>query len=296
MHIVSASRRTDIPAFHNKWLLERLKAGYADVRAPFGAGLKRVSLRAEDVICIVFWTKDARPLIPYLEELYNSGICCSFLYTVNNYPVIMEPRTPSKSQSIEAMASIRKKFPKAGLRWRYDTIVLTDKLDDQWHINNFRGLCKDFQGLVDECLFSFCDYYKKTMRNMKSRVPGFREPELEEKRRLTVELGYIAQERRIRLLSCGDDQLVDGSISKARCIDVNHLWNVVDSHERLTALRDLKVKSSRKGCGCYESVDIGAYNTCGHGCVYCYANADPDKALENLRYSCAGRESLNNGR
>ncbi len=292
MHIVSASRRTDIPAFHNKWLLERLKAGYADFRAPFGAGLKRVSLRSEDVICIVFWTKDARPMVPHLEKIYSLGLCCSFLYTVNNYPTIMEPRAPSKSLSTEVMATIRKKFPKAGLRWRYDTIVLTDQLNAQWHINNFSELCRDMENLVDECIFSFCDYYNKTLRNMKSRISGFRAPDLKEKQRLASELANIAEERHIRLLSCGDDQLVDGQISKARCIDVNHLWNVVDSHERRKALRDLRVKATRKGCGCYESVDIGAYNTCGHGCVYCYANADPDKALENLGSMDHSTESL----
>lgn len=272
--------------------MQRIRAGYADVVSPFGGGLRRVSLRPEEIICVLFWTRDARPMIPMMEELRNSGICLSFLYTINNYPRFMEPRTPEKSLSIEVLHEIRNKYPEVGLRWRYDTIVLTEELDLKWHLNNFNSLCREVSPLVDECIFSFCDYYKKTLRNMNLRVKGFRIPGEEEKLEISKKLAQVSRQNNIKLISCADGACVGGRVGRARCVDPGHFMGLMDTREKALALQGLKVKPTRQGCGCYESVDIGAYDTCGHGCVYCYANSDPDKALENIRNMKADKPSL----
>jgi hypothetical protein len=263
--------------------MERVRAGYADVVSPFGGGIKRVSLKPPDVICIVFWTKNALPLIPFLGELHDMGMSFCFLYTINNYPRYLEPRTPETGLSVEALQRIRDRFPDASLSWRYDTIILTSELDAQWHYNNFGQLCCKLENLVDECIFSFCDYYKKTLRNMNRAAPGFRDPDRAEKRQIAHELGLLAREHGLELSACADDSVTGPEVSRARCIDPMRIFKAVDSDERRAALQKLKLRPSRKGCHCCESHDIGAYDTCGHGCAYCYANADPDRALGNLQ-------------
>ena len=103
MHVISASRRTDIPAFHADWLMRRIRTGSARVVSPFGGGVHEVSLTSEDVIAIVFWTKNAVPLIPYLDELAALGHCFTFLYSINNYPAFLEPKVPDRGQTLRAV-------------------------------------------------------------------------------------------------------------------------------------------------------------------------------------------------
>ena len=282
MHVVSASRRTDIPAFYAEWFLNRVRQGLVRVRSPFRAGYYDVSLDRDDVIAIVFWTKNAEPLVAHLPELESMGHCFTFLYTINNYPPIVEPEVPDIGHTLRVVQMMAKRLPASFMRWRYDTIVLTDSLDRKWHLENFMRLCRLLAPYVRECIFSFCDYYNKTVRNMQMRLPDFQRPEEAFCKEMAEEMAEIASQWDIALISCAHDYLVSARIGKARCIDPAFLARVVDSPERLAALKALKIAPTRKGCGCAQSRDIGAYDTCGHGCVYCYANARPELARKNL--------------
>ncbi len=292
MHVISASRRTDIPAFHADWFMSRVRAGAALVRRPFRGGFDEVSLRPEDVISIVFWTKNAGPLLNHLDELASRGHCFSFLYTVNNYPDSLEPGAPPLTHTIKVIEFLTKRFPGGIIRWRYDTIVITDRTSRSWHLANFECLCEILAPYTDECVFSFCDYYKKTVRNMVARGIDYHAPDERETRSIATEMAHIAGDRGIALASCAHDHLVSGPVLKARCIDPDRLERVVDTPERRDALRLLKKAPTRKDCGCYQSKDVGAYDTCAHGCVYCYANSDPDRARENLSRLSVDRPSL----
>jgi hypothetical protein len=282
MHIVSASRRTDIPAFHAEWFMARVHEGTVTVRHPFGGAIFDVSLRPDDVIAIVFWTKNATPMLAHLDVLLEMGYSFTFLYTINNYPLFLEPRVPELSRTLRIVEKMSKRLPDTFCRWRYDTIVLTDLLDRQWHLNNFRSLCRCLVPYTRECIFSFCDYYKKTIRNMVRRVPDYQIPEEARCKEMGEEMAEIAGQYGISLSSCAHDFLVSDSIGKARCVDPEFLSMAVDTIERKEALKHLKTSPTRKGCGCAASKDIGAYDTCAHGCVYCYANADPELARKNL--------------
>ncbi|MEW6347541.1 MAG: DUF1848 domain-containing protein [Thermodesulfobacteriota bacterium] len=282
MHVISASRRTDVPAFHARWFMNRIRAGAVSVLSPFGGGLKEVSLAPEDVIAIVFWTKHAGPLLGYLEELQEKGHCFTFLYTVNNYPPQVEPGVPGLTETVRVLETLARRFPTSVIRWRYDTIVLTESLDHCWHLDNFRSLCRLISPYASECIFSFCDYYKKTVRNMTERVPDYQVPDYDLRSTMAEELASIASEWRVSVTSCSHDDLVSGAVGKACCIDPEVLAKVVDSPERVSAVAGLKKTPSRKECGCYASRDIGAYDTCSHGCVYCYANTDPEQARRNM--------------
>jgi hypothetical protein len=282
MHLVSASRRTDIPAFHAEWFLNRVGRGTAKVRSPFRSGHYDVSLDPRDVIAIVFWTKNAEPIVPRLPELESMGHCFTFLYTINNYPPLVEPQVPDVGHTLKVVRMMAERLPGRFMRWRYDTIVLTESLDRKWHLKNFERLCGLLAPYVRECIFSFCDYYGKTIRNMKARLPDFQRPDEAFCREMAEEMAEIASRWDLALLSCAHDFLLSERIGKARCIDSEFLARVVDGPERLTALKALKIAPTRKGCGCAQSRDIGAYDTCGHGCVYCYANARPELARRNL--------------
>jgi hypothetical protein len=282
MHIVSASRRTDIPAFHAEWFMNRVRAGRVGVGAPFGRGVGEVSLLPEDVAAIVFWTKDAGPLLPHLEELKKRGHCFSFLYTVNNYPVSLEPRVPNLSHTLRAVEILSNRFNPGVFRWRYDTIVLTEGLNQKWHLHNFSRLCKELSPHTSVCIFSFCDYYRKTIRNMNTHVPDHVKPDDGLCKDMAEEMAAIAGEAGITLASCAHDFLVSARVAKAHCIDPEALYPLVDTAVRRDALKVLKRAPTRRDCGCAASKDIGAYDTCGHGCAYCYANNNPEQAARNL--------------
>jgi hypothetical protein len=206
----------------------------------------------------------------------------AFLYTVNNYPAQLEPRVPRLSHTMSVMEKLAEHTPRGGIRWRYDTVVFTGSQDRKWHIQNFKSLCRLMAPFSSDCIFSFCDYYKKTQKNMARFVPDYRIPRLEECVAVAEEMAAIAADSHIRFLSCSHDFLLSSGVVKARCIDPEALALVVDSDERKRALACARKAPSRPGCGCRASKDIGAYDTCGHGCVYCYANANPDRSLENL--------------
>jgi hypothetical protein len=282
MHIISASRRTDIPAFHADWFMNRIRAGRVGVGAPFGRGLSEVSLLPEDVITVVFWTKNAASIMPHLDELRERGHCFSFLYTINNYPEVLEPRVPTVHQTMKVVEKLCESSSPGMFRWRYDTVVLTGSLDQTWHLRNFRELCAMLAPYSQTCVFSFCDYYRKTARSMAQAVPDYLEPEHSVCRDLAQKMAEIAGQRDISLACCAHDFLVSGNVVKARCIHSEALLPTVDTQARREALQSLKGSPTRKGCGCESSKDIGAYDTCLHGCVYCYANTSQVRAATNL--------------
>ncbi|MFA6222509.1 MAG: DUF1848 domain-containing protein [Desulfomonilaceae bacterium] len=272
MKIISASRRTDIPAFHSDWLINRLREGVAHVGSPFNNKLRSVSLAPENVIAIIFWTKNSAPLTRYLDEISTRGYDFTFLYTVNNYPKLVEPNVPEIGLTMRTLEHLFDRYGSSALRWRYDTIILTETLNRSWHINNFRKLCGIMGPLVDECIFSFCDYYKKTKAKMRNHLPDHHEPTQEEAVKLALELADVASEHGIRMLSCAHDFLSQGPIGSARCIDRQFLKRVVTASNKLERLANVKSRPTRKGCRCDYSIDIGEYNTCDHNCVYCYAS------------------------
>ncbi len=226
--------------------------------------------------------KNAAPLIPHLEELKQKGYCFTMLYSINRYPAVVEPGVPAVQDTLKTVETLCKSFPGPVFRWRYDTIVLTESLDRRWHLNNFQSLCDLLAPYTEECIFSFCDYYRKTIRNMERRVPDHVKPDEGLCRDMAEEMAAVAATRGIRLASCAHDFLVSDTVAKARCIDPEILGRLVDTPERKSAIHELKNAPTRKECGCVASRDIGAYDTCLHGCVYRYANTNPEKAARNV--------------
>jgi hypothetical protein len=278
MRVVSASRRTDIPAFYSRWLVARLRAGFCHVANPFGGQVLRVALRPEDVVALVLFTRDPRPLLRHLPALTAEGYRVYAHVTVNGYPRTLEPRSPWLPRATSAVGALADAIGADSVVWRYDPIVLTDETPEGWHIARFAGIADRLEGATRECVISFVDRYKKTERNLDAA--GIH-PDWEVGERhlaLAAELRGMAAERGIELRACAEEALGGAGIPAAACLD----------RERVAAMRPdlgprLRVTPTRPGCGCCESIDIGAYDTCGFGCAFCYATETPALGLTRLR-------------
>ncbi|MBN1429335.1 MAG: DUF1848 domain-containing protein [Anaerolineae bacterium] len=278
MNIISASRRTDIPAFYMPWFMHRLKAGSVDYPNPFGGQLCTVSLRAEDVHSIVFWSKYYGNFLPYIEELTQSGYGFYCHYTITGMPRALEPHVPDWQQAVRAFVEMTARTSPRRIQWRFDPIVFTDALDRNFYIERFRQLARELEGSTYRCYFSFASYYGKVERRLRQSGIQFYDPPLEEKMALVEDMADVADEHGIKLYACCQDALVMGRVQKAHCIDGDLLAELFPDRP-LTA----RPRPTREQCGCIASRDIGMYDTCLYGCVYCYANQSHQAALDRFR-------------
>jgi len=270
--VVSASRRTDVPAFHHRWLIDRLREGWCEVRHPFTGVRSRVDLSPEAVIALVMWTRDPRPLLPHLDELADRGYPATFLVTVNGYPDWLEPGAPDLDGVVGAMAEIRHRLGPDALVWRYDPVVLTTATPPSYHLDRVGALGRRLQGITDGCITSFVDLYRKTERNLVPAAAAVEadllEPDPDCDRELVVGMRDTLTPLGIELAVCCEKELLD-LVPRAHCVDRDRIGRLLGRPVKLPA------RPTRAGCGCHASVDIGAYDTCPRGCVYCYANQSP---------------------
>jgi hypothetical protein len=272
--IISASRRTDIPARYSEWFMNRIRVGYALVRNPFNPKqINRRDLSKNAVDCIVFWTKNAAPLIPYLDELDALGYQYYFQFTLTGYGTDLEPNLPPKAEIIDTFIALSKKIGHEKIIWRYDPIVLTDKYTVDWHIKTFKDLCKKLSPFTEKCIISFVDFYEKTKRNtanIGARPPT--ESDIMTMVREFVKFGLPIE-------TCAEAiDLSEFGIKHTHCIDGDLITRITGQ-----GLDIKKDKNQRKECGCMESKDIGMTNSCPHGCLYCYANQSVDMARQNAQ-------------
>jgi len=278
--IVSASYRTDIPAFHAAWFLARLEAGFAEVRSPYGGVPYRVPLRPPEATGFVLWTRNIRPLLP---ELGRVAARAPFMvqFTITGYPRPLEPHVIDAEAAVAQVQSLRRDWGARAVVWRYDPILISSLTPPETHRAAFAKLAASLQGAVDEVVVSFADLYRKSARNLAAaaRQQGFtwRDAEPEEKRALVTEFAAIAAEHHMRLTLCTEPELASVAAQPARCIDAERLSDIAG---RAILARE---KGNRPGCLCAESRDIGAYDTCAQGCVYCYAVESHDRAARRIK-------------
>ncbi|MGD0941817.1 MAG: DUF1848 domain-containing protein [Terracidiphilus sp.] len=268
--IISASYKTDIPAFYGEWFLNRLKAGYCVMSNPYNRNLaSRISLLREHVDGFVFWTKNAGPFLEVLEEVHQRTYPFIIQYTINAYPRTLEFSVTDATRALKQAYLIATKYGAKSIVWRYDPILFTSETPPERHMEAFDWLAGRLEGVTDEVVISFAQVYEKTKRNMDwaSREFNFTwtDPDDQTKRNLMRELLKIARTRKMKLTLCSQPYLIEPGVEESHCVDARRLSALVgrDIHAHL--------KGPRKECGCFESKDIGDYDTCPHGCVYCYA-------------------------
>ncbi|MEQ8818809.1 MAG: DUF1848 domain-containing protein [Sumerlaeia bacterium] len=279
--IISASYKTDIPAFYGDWFINRVRAGYCLVRNPHNSSqIARVDLRPQAVGGVVFWTKNFGPFMRHLDELDVNHIPFIIQYTINSYPRTLERSVVNAQQSISHARYLVNRYSQDVFVWRYDTVVVSSATPYEFHVRNFVDLAEQLAGLTDEVVISFAQFYKKTLRNMEaaSSKYGFtwEDPDWETKQRLIEHFRMVAHENGMRLSICSQPNLLMPGVNEARCIDAQRLMRVAGKEFKA------KTKGNRDGCMCAESKDIGDYDTCPHGCVYCYAVKN--SALAKKRY------------
>ncbi len=273
--IISASRRTDIPAFYSDWFLNRIRAGYAFVRNPMNVHqVSKVSLDRGVVDCVVFWTKNPGPLLPSLHLLREYQYY--FQFTLNPYDVRIEPRLPEKSTLVETFKRLSDTVGPHRVIWRYDPVMLGADFDITYHEKQFAILASSLEGYSSKCIISFVDFYKKVEARLKAlRVVPVDESQ---KRIVALRLATVARSYGLTLETCAEDIATDEfGIEHARCIDPVLIQGLLGARIKVE-----KDKNQRDPCGCVASIDIGMYNTCRHGCRYCYANFSQSSIDNNV--------------
>ncbi|WP_066503241.1 DUF1848 domain-containing protein [Abyssisolibacter fermentans] len=276
--IISASRRTDIPAYYSEWLINRLKEGFLYVKNPWNRKqCSKIILNPEVVDCIVFWTKNAQPMLDKLDIIDAMKYSYYFQFTLTPYGKNIEKGLPPKNVVVDTFRRLSDKIGPHRVVWRYDPVIINEKFSVQYHIDTYGKMCNMLRGYTNKCIFSFIDLYAK----IRNRTKGIVESEVSDINMNKIADGFskIAKSYGIELSTCSEvKDLSKYGITHASCIDKAMIENIIGCP--IKAKKDV---NQRHDCGCIESIDIGAYDCCGNGCVYCYANANQSVVMRNMK-------------
>lgn len=290
--IISASRATDIPAFYADWFFRRLEKGYVRWRNPFSGQDSYVSFAYTRFI--VFWSKNPEPLLPYLRTLEKQGIGCYIQYTLNDYEAErLEPNVPPLQERIDTFRRLVDVLGIGGVVWRFDPLILTDNINIDFLLGKIAYIADALAGYTAKLIFSFADIepYKKVSRNLRLSGINYREWDEESMRGFASRLSTMNRDNwNFSLATCAERiDLSEYGIEHNRCIDPELISRIAPNDVSLrNFLYNVKTDcGQRKACGCILSKDIGTYNTCPHGCLYCYANTSSASAFANYKKSIA---------
>ncbi len=275
--IISASRRTDIPAYYSDWFFNRVRDGFALVRNPMNIHqISKIKLTPDVVDGIVFWTKNPIPMIDRLSELKE--YMYYFQFTITPYGQDVEPNLPSKNDKI--LTAFKRLSDMVGANrviWRYDPIMISNRYPVDYHIRAFEKIAEELHNYTQKVIISFID---EDYRGVKSNV---RELNLLDfpiltQTELSSYFAQISHSYGLSIDTCAEKiDLQNFGIGHARCIDDRLFENLLNCHLSID-----KDKTQRLECGCASSIDIGMYNTCRNGCRYCYANYAQKTVMENF--------------
>jgi hypothetical protein len=280
--IISASRRTDIPAFYAEWLVRRLREGYCTVPNPFNPNqVTSISLRPEDVEAIVFWTRNPRPLIPYLDELDDRGYRYYFQYTILGYPRPLDPHCPAAATAVETFCQLADRIGAGRVVWRYDPVVFSGLTPTTFHRENFQRLAESLRGHTHRSVISIVDRYRKIERRLKNLegTPAAVEPcDSPDFEPLMRSLAETARANEMDIVSCAEEiDLGPFGIRPGKCVD-----DALIAESLGVEVGQTKDPAQRRACGCVVSRDIGMYESCLFGCQYCYATKSFERAKANF--------------
>lgn len=274
--IISASRRTDIPSYYSEWMINRLKEKYVLVRNPMNIHqISRINLSPDVVDAIVFWTKNPTPMLGRFSELETYNFY--FQFTLTAYGPDVERNIPSKNKIIiPTFQRLSKEIGREKVIWRYDPIFFNDQYTMEYHCKYFEVLTAKLADYTEKCTVSFLDLYKNAKHNMKTL--NIINDNYQMQKELLERFAEIAKKYGIYIDTCAEaNEFKDIGAEHAHCID----------KERIERIAGFKLKvgkdgNQREDCGCISSIDIGAYNTCKNGCLYCYANYNDNTVVKNM--------------
>ena len=263
--IIQTGNRTDIPAFYPYWFANRLREGYVLVRNPFNPQqVTRYLLDPAVTDLIVFCSKNPQPLLKYMPLIkpYHQY----WFVTITPYGTDLEPNVPDKAAVMETFRELSSIVGPANMCWRYDPILINEKETAEWHINSFRDMCRTLAGSTHTVVISFIDLYEKVKRNF----PEAKIVPLQTQLALTEAFVKIGREYGMTIKPCGESKILESvGADCSGCMTQKTFETAIGQNLNLPS-----APNNRKECACYITGDIGAYNSCGHFCRYCYANTD----------------------
>ncbi len=280
--VISASRRTDIPAFYMSWFMAQIRKGFFEVVNPFNQRVSLVPATPNEVHTIVFWSKNFRPFIDegYGDRLLKQGYYLFFNFTINSGDAILEPNVPPLKERLDQLQYLSDHFGARSINWRFDPICKYKAGQGAEHDNlqNFAGIAEKAAAVgIERCITSFMDHYPKIRKRLASR-PGFVfiDPPLSDKVNTLIEMETRLSALKIHLTACCEKEVLaalppGSSIKPSSCIPNDLLMELYGAGISLKKDTGQRVKA---GCGCKVSVDIGSYRLqpCYHNCLFCYAN------------------------
>jgi hypothetical protein len=271
--VISASRRTDIPAFYAEWFMHRIRAGYCAVPNPFNPKqVSRVSLQPQEVDVIVFWTRNPRPLFPHLSELDERGFRYYFQFTLMDNPRLIDRKSPAVDQALRTFRELAEKIGPDKVIWRYDPVLFTSVTPAEFHLAKYSEIAASLGAFTKRSVISLADDYPKIRPRLQElsrqgiKIQSAGRKELE---RFVRGLVRISAENGMEIVSCAEEiDLQPYGVKPGKCVDDAYIKQVFGIN--VTHAKD---PSQRKACGCITSKDIGAYDSCLFECQYCYATS-----------------------
>ena len=272
--IINTGQRTDIPAFFSQWFANRLKAGFVLVRNPYNPkSVIRYRLTPDVVDLVGFCTKNPAPMLPYMDLLEPFGQW--WYVTITPYGKDIEPNVPDKPKVLESFRQLSKIVGADRMGWRYDPIFISEEWPAERHIKAFEYMAGTLEGYTHTAVISFIDLYEKTRKNF----PEVQSVPCDERLRLGKAFVEIANKYGMTVRPCAEGTaLARFGADCSGCMTVAMYEKAL--HKNLNVPR---FAPARKECACYLGCDIGAYNTCGHLCRYCYANYDAATVRHNMK-------------
>lgn len=274
--ILHTGLRTDIPAFYSEWFVNRLRAGHVLVRNPYNPiQVTKYQITPDVVDLISFCTKNPAPMMPHMDELKEYG---QYWYvTITPYGKEIEPHVPPKEKVMEDFIQLSRVVGKQSVGWRNDPIFLSDVYTVEKHLADFEEMAETLFGYTDTCVISFIDLYQKVLRNF----PEVKSVSKEDRLRLGKEFVRIGARYGLNVKACAEGrELEPYGVDCDGCMTVELFEQAIGCGLNVPKSKE---KGARAECACLLGSDIGAYNTCGHLCRYCYANYDALTVEENMR-------------
>ncbi len=272
--ILQTGMRTDIPAFYSRWFLKRLLEGYVLVRNPYDPqSVTRYRLDPAVVDLIGFCSKNPAPMLPHLDALRDYGQY--WFVTITPYGRDLELHVPDKEQVMESFKRLSDRVGPNAMGWRYDPILVNEQYPVERHLRDFEHMARTLSGYTESCVISFLDLYEKVKRNF----PEAREVRREDRIALGKAFAQIGQSYGMTIRACAEGtELAPYGVNCEGCMTVEIYEKALSC-----SLKVPRRKNQRGGqCACLLGTDIGAYDSCGHLCRYCYANSDADLVRRNL--------------
>lgn len=276
--ILNTGSRTDIPAYYSNWFYNRIREGFVLVRNPYyPEQISRYELDPKVVDGLVFCTKNPQPMLNGMEAL--DPFRQFWFVTITPYGREIEPYVPDREQVMEAFCKLSEKVGKKAVSWRYDPVFISEKYSVEYHIRIFEEMAKKLAGATESCVISFIDLYAKTRKNF----PQVRKVTEREQRTLAKAFADTGKKYGMTIRSCAEGTWMEEfGIDVSGCMTKEILERALECNLKVPARRSVRAEGENT-CNCLLGNDIGQYNTCGHGCLYCYANYDRKTVEQNMR-------------